>query len=172
MFKPTWLLKSVYHLTIENLKTYNICGLLIDLDNTLVAWNNPFGDEKLHIWLEEMQKNNIKVVIISNNTTKRVSKIAEKLKVPFVANAKKPTKYGIKKAVEKLQLPKENIVMIGDQLFTDILGGYRFGLKTILVKPLIESDLLGTQVSRILERFYMKKYKKKYHLEWRNSIGE
>lgn len=172
MFKPTWLLKSVYHLTVDTLKQKHIKGILIDLDNTIVAWHTPYGSDALKIWLQELQKNQIQVVIVSNNTTKRVEKVANVLNVPFVANAKKPTSMGIKKAYQRLNLPKENVVMIGDQLMTDILGGYRFGMRTILVQPLVDSDLLATKINRMAEKIYMKLYQKKYNLEWRETIDE
>lgn len=172
MFKPNWLLKSVYHLTVDKLNKQNIKGILVDLDNTIVAWNNPYGSEELKLWLEDMKQNNIKVIIVSNNTNTRVEKVANVLNVPFVANAKKPTSIGLKKAYQRLNLPKENVVMIGDQLMTDILGGYRFGIRTILVKPLVDSDLLATKLNRIVEKIYMKIYRKKYNLEWRETIDE
>ncbi|MDN6385682.1 MAG: HAD hydrolase family protein, partial [Alkalibacterium sp.] len=75
-FKPTWMVESIYQITPEQLKSKNIKAVLTDLDNTLIAWNNPEATEETIEWIKTMKQNDIKVVILSNNSRKRVKKVA------------------------------------------------------------------------------------------------
>ena len=66
-FKPTWMIESIYNLTPDELKANGIKAILTDLDNTLIAWNNPSGTRELHQWLQQMAANQIPVIVVSNN---------------------------------------------------------------------------------------------------------
>lgn len=155
-FKPTWTIEALYTLEISDLKKQNIKGVLVDLDNTLVAWNNPDGTPELHQWIEKMKAHDLPVVVVSNNSAKRIDRVVTHLGLTYVSRALKPFTKGLKEAQEKLNLPKENLVLVGDQLMTDIKAANRFGIRSILVKPLVKSDAWNTKFNRTLEKFVKK----------------
>lgn len=97
-FKPTWMVESIYQITPEQLKNAGIKAVLTDLDNTLIAWNNPEATEETIGWIKLMKENDIEVIILSNNTRKRVGKVAGILDLEFVPNALKPFQRGFKKS--------------------------------------------------------------------------
>lgn len=150
-FRPTWMIESVYDLTPQELKENGIKAVLTDLDNTLIAWNNPDGTPELKAWLALMKENNIPVIVVSNNNHQRVKKAVAPLELPFVARALKPFGHGINLAKQKYNLKADEIVLIGDQLMTDIAAANSAKIRSILVKPIIESDAWNTKINRFFE---------------------
>lgn len=169
-FKPDWCLLSAYHITPEQLQEHGIEAVLVDLDNTLIAWNNPEGTPEMKQWLQRLKAADIPVIVVSNNTKKRVSTVANKLGIDYVSDAKKPTKIGLSKALSKLGLPAEKVVIVGDQLLTDILGGYLLGLRTVLVKPIVDHDMLATKLNRKIEYLIKRRLSKTYDLSWQDRL--
>lgn len=135
LFKPTMWIKSVLNIDKELLEQNGIEGLILDLDNTLSMHGNPAAENGVFEWLDEMRSLGIKMCVVSNNTKKRVTPLAAKLGLDFFANGCKPLSIGISKAVKKMDLPKEKIAVVGDQIFTDVMGGNFKRMKTILVEP-------------------------------------
>lgn len=160
MFKPKYFLHSVYDLDFAALKRLGILGIIVDLDNTLLEWDRDTGTERLRQWFESAKAAGIKVILVSNSKKPRVSKIAEPFGIPYIAFAKKPLPFAFRKALHLLNLPKEAIVVIGDQVLTDILGGNMYGFKTILVAPLSQKDGFVTRINRKLERFILRMFVK------------
>lgn len=154
-FKPTWMVNAIYDLTAQQLQQNNIKAVLTDLDNTLIAWNNPDGTPELKAWLMQMQAAKIPVIVVSNNNYDRVKKALATLDLPFIARAKKPLATGVKKALQELDLPSEQVVMVGDQLITDMHAGNVAKVKTILVKPLVNTDAWNTTINRWFEKVIM-----------------
>lgn len=161
-YKPDFMLEAVYQLNHQSLKKHGIRAVMVDLDNTLIAWNNPDGTPELHAWLKEMQENEIKIIVVSNNKQERVAKAVEKFGVDYIWRAMKPFATGINKALAQFNESPENVVMVGDQLMTDIRAAHRAGVKSILVKPLVESDAWNTKFNRWRERRVWKKLVEKY----------
>lgn len=153
---PDEYIASVFDLDLGKLKGLGIEALLIDLDNTLLPRNSLEIPPLLFKWLEQVEDMGFKVCLISNNWPKRVRQVAERLQVPLVARAGKPMKKAFEKGLRKLETPPQKTAIIGDQLFTDILGGRRLSLRTILVKPVSENDLPHTKILRWLERLVLK----------------
>lgn len=151
-YKPDFMLEAVYQLDAESLKKYGIRAVMVDLDNTLLAWNNPDGTPELLNWLEAMKKNNIKIIIVSNNNRKRVARAVDKFGVDYIWRAMKPFALGINKALKKLDEQPECVLMVGDQLMTDIRAAHRAGVRSILVKSLVKSDAWNTKFNRWRER--------------------
>ncbi|TYC50179.1 YqeG family HAD IIIA-type phosphatase [Weissella muntiaci] len=151
-FTPTWMVDAIYKLTPEQLRKHGIKAVLTDLDNTLIAWNNPDGTTELHEWLQAMREADIPVLIVSNNSSKRIARVASPLKLAFVARALKPMTFGLASAVKELNLTKADVVMVGDQLLTDVWAANNYGVRSILVKPLIETDQWNTQINRFFEK--------------------
>lgn len=156
-YMPDFALKAVYDLTAEDLRRYGICAVLVDLDNTLIAWNNPDGTPEMREWLHRMRDADITVIVVSNNTTERVRRAVEKFDIDFVSWAMKPFNYGIKKAMKRYGLKPEETVMVGDQLMTDIRASHRAGIRSILVKPLVRHDSNKTKFNRWRERRVLKR---------------
>ena len=170
-FKPTWMVESIYHITPEQLEKNNIKGVLTDLDNTLIAWNNPEGTQELKDWISLMKENAIPVVIISNNSDKRIKIIADKLQLPYVPRSLKPSHRGYIKAAKQLQLPLDQCLMVGDQLLTDVFGANRTGVKSVWVMPSINSDGWNTRINRFFERKLLKRLlKNDPGMIWRKSL--
>jgi HAD superfamily phosphatase (TIGR01668 family) len=153
---PKYYFDKISDIDLNKLKQKNIDTILLDLDNTLVPWYNSYIDPEIYNWLNNIKVNNFKVCIISNGLSIRVKRISKELGFPFISNAIKPSTRAIVKALKMLNSKPENTVIIGDQIFTDILAGNRLGLTTILVKPLAKVELITTKFIRIIEKKILK----------------
>ena len=155
-YKPTWMLEAIYQITPEQLEKQGVKAILADLDNTLIAWDNPNGTEELRVWLATMAAAKIPVIVVSNNNHDRVAKALTALNLDFNARALKPIPRGINQALTRLNLPQEAVIMVGDQIMTDIKAANSAGVRSVLVKPVIATDSWKTQFNRLLERRIMK----------------
>ena len=151
-FKPTWMIESIYDLQPNELKARGIKVVLTDLDNTLVAWNNPLGTPQLREWLAVMKKAGIPVVVVSNNNHKRVQKAVATFELPFISRALKPFGRGINIAKKQFKVADYELVLVGDQLLTDIAAANHTGIRSILVKPIVETDAWNTRINRGIEK--------------------
>ena len=160
-FYPTCIYKSVESIPYLFMEENNIKLILIDMDNTLIDRNKNYSGE-LEKWVDRMKRSGITICIFSNSIPKKtVNEIAKKLKVKCYLNARKPFRKGFME-IEKIEnVSKENMLMIGDQLFTDIWGGNRFGIKTILVKPISSNEGIHIKMKRPFERYVLKKYEER-----------
>lgn len=161
-YMPTFTVEAVYDLRADALKQEGIKALLVDLDNTLIAWNNPDGTPELRAWLEEMKQADLPVVVVSNNKHSRVKRAVEPFGVDFVSRAMKPFAYGINRVLSRYGFDKSEVIMVGDQLMTDIRASHRAGIRSILVRPLVQSDAWNTKFNRWREGRMLKKIVAKY----------
>lgn len=166
VFLPNQHVKSVFDIRPEELKDKGIKGIITDLDNTLVAWNQKEATEKVIEWFEQMKSHDIKITIVSNNNQERVQFFCEPLSAPFLYSARKPLKKAFKTAARQMGLGKNQVVVIGDQIMTDILGGNLAGLYTILVVPIVQTDGKITRLNRKIERFILRKLHKQGKITW------
>lgn len=173
-FKPTWMIESIYNLSPDELKENGIKAILTDLDNTLIAWNNPSGTRELHQWLQQMKANQIPVIVVSNNNHERVKKAVQRFDLPFIARALKPFKIGLKRVLKKYQLQPDEVVMVGDQMMTDVLVANRMKIRSILIKPLMQTDAWNTRINRLMERKIQTQLEKKenFEIQWRNHLDD
>lgn len=172
-FKPTWTIESIFNITQAEIKRRGIRVILTDLDNTLMAWNNADGDQKLRAWLRTMDQAEIPVVVVSNNNPGRVEKAVRPLGIPYFARSLKPLTRWIRRAQRKYQLGNDEVVLVGDQLITDIWGANRAGIRSVLVKPLVESDNWNTKLNRVVERQIKRLLNRQgYVFDWRHSLDE
>lgn len=162
-FQPTIYQKSIYNINYNKLKKKGIKVLIFDLDNTLALIDEAKCPEKSCRLIKKLQED-FKIYIISNNTNNRIAPYVEKLQVEGIPNAKKPFTKGLKKVL-KAGYQKREMIMIGDQLVTDILSGNSFGIMTAWVDPLGKKDLKITYFNRFLERQILKYYKWRKVLE-------
>ena len=165
-FLPNQHVKSILDIHPKDLQEKGIKGIITDLDNTLVEWDRPNATPRVIEWFEEMKKNQIKVTIVSNNNEKRVKSFSDPLDIPFIFRAKKPLSLAFHRAAKQMNIKKEETVVIGDQLLTDVLGGNRGGFHTILVVPVAQTDGIATKFNRMVERRILNWFRKKGMLQW------
>jgi len=134
-FKPTWMISAINNVTPAQLRAQGIKAVFTDLDNTLIAWDNPDGTPELKQWLHALQDAGIPVVVVSNNSEPRIAKALSSLDLPFVSRALKPLPFGINKARRNLGLRKDEVVMVGDQYITDMWASHVAGVASILEYP-------------------------------------
>lgn len=157
-FYPTYIYERVEDIPYDLIKKENIELIMLDMDNTLIDNNKKINDN-LKKWIKSMKNNNIKLCILSNSPfVDKVKEIATKLNMEYEFNATKPLLKGFKKVIEQNNVKKENILMIGDQIFTDIWGGNRIGVKTILVTPINKTESIVSRVKRPIEKLIIKRY--------------
>lgn len=158
---PKAYFNNVREITTEFLQKNKINALILDVDNTLIDYDKNFEEGTIQ-WVETLKTSGIKLYILSNSNKKqKVKTVAEKLGLEYVYFGKKPLKTGFKKVREKLQEQPENIGVVGDQIFTDVLGGNRCKMFTILVEPINEKDIWITMLKRPIENAIKNKYKTK-----------
>lgn len=151
--QPDLELARATDLQPAQLRELGIEALLLDIDNTLVGWQRTDFTPEVLAWLESMKSAGIRLYIISNTTNlRRLGRVSEILGVPHVSGAMKPARGAYQRALSALGVPPERAAMIGDQLFTDILGANRVGIYSILVPPLHPREFIGTRVTRLIER--------------------
>lgn len=165
-FLPNEHVKTIFDIHPALLRKKGIKGIITDLDNTLVAWDVKDATPEVIQWFEQMKEQDIKVTIISNNKQERVKLFSEPLDTPFVFSARKPLSQAFKSAAKEMKLKKEEIVVIGDQLLTDVLGGNFAGFHTILVVPIVQTDGKITRINRKIERRILSYMNKKGKISW------
>lgn len=158
---PDVYLESIYSIDIKKLnEKKNIKGIILDLDNTIIPWDTKHLDDEVISWIEQVKQNGMKICIVSN-THHNISGIISKLDIPYLYSRYKPWKGPFLRAMKIMNTDKKETAVVGDQIFTDVLGGNYLQLLTILVCPLSQSDSLGTAlITRTLERFIMSKWLK------------
>ena len=152
-FRPTLQAPSLDLISVEQLTRDGIKGLIIDLDNTMTPWNDVEVGPKVAKWFIKVKTAGISACVVSNNSKRqRVAVVAERLDIPFVFGATKPRRRAFRSGMDLLGTGHKDTAVIGDQLFTDILGGNRLGLYTILVTPINDHEFIGTRVMRRMEK--------------------
>lgn len=166
---PDYYFKSIYDIPYDTLYATGIRLILTDLDNTLISYKEKLPDEKLLIWKRSLTEMGFEIIIVSNSRKERVTAFAQALGVSCVKFSTKPLKRGIRKAVRKVAAKsygKDEILLLGDQLMTDVFGGKRCKVRVALIEAVDKkSDTLPTRMNRRLERFFLKRIKKRYPQE-------
>lgn len=163
-FYPALTLDKVQDISVNVLEKKDIKGLILDIDNTLVPPNMKEADENAVKWIENMKAAGFKVCIVSNASKKRVIKFNERLKLNAIHRASKPGTKAFLKAARLLDFKNNNIAVVGDQIFTDIFGGNRAGMFTILVNPIRRKENLFVMFKRLPERLVLSRYTRKKRL--------
>lgn len=155
---PNAYLKKVEDINIELLQKNKLKALILDLDNTLIDYNKNLSDSIIQ-WAKELKGQGVKLYILTNtNDKQKVENVAEKLGIPYESFAKKPFKKGFLKIQKILNIKPENIAVVGEQIFTDIIGGNRCNMYTILVDPICYKDYWYTAWKRPIENKIKNKY--------------
>jgi HAD superfamily phosphatase (TIGR01668 family) len=143
---------SLIDVSLDVLAGSGVRGIVVDLDNTVCEYRRPELAPGVAEWVSAARARGFALVLVSNNFTERVASVGAQLGIPVVPNALKPLPFAFLRALRLLGTPRAATVVIGDQLFTDVLGAKLVGLRTILTKPLVEHDFPLTRVLRFLER--------------------
>ncbi len=141
LFEPNLVLGgSVFDLSPDLLRRHNLKGLILDVDDTLVPLRQAESDPDLAAWMASIKAVGDVWLVSNNVNSSRIKRIATPLEVPYLTSAGKPSRRKLKQALEAMALPPEQVAMVGDRLFTDVLAGNRLGLFTILVDPMPTLD--------------------------------
>ena len=162
VLKPNVYVESICNIDSKKLKKIrNIDGIIVDLDNTLIAWGEENINNEIDEWITDAKNLGLKLCIVSNTRSKRVAKFAEIFQIPYSSNSLKPFNTPFNKALKILNTHNSKTIVIGDQIFTDILGGNLLNLFTILVTPIIKKDSIGTffhrNIEKIIISFWLKR---------------
>ncbi|MGI6703401.1 MAG: YqeG family HAD IIIA-type phosphatase [Clostridia bacterium] len=152
---PDEYVASVFDIDLEGLKKRGIEGLIIDIDNTLVSWETKTADHRILEWFTKLERMGFRICLLSNNTKDRVVKFTEAIRIPAVYRAAKPRKRAFVKAMAAMGKTPSTTAVIGDQVFTDILGAKRLGLYAVLVMPVSGREFFTTRFVRKIERMLL-----------------
>ena len=159
IFAPNYYVQSFKTLNIQRLHDHGIQLLLCDIDNTLVPHGAP-ADERAKKLFARLEKIGFQSCLLSNNQEPRVKMFNQDIQTNYIYNAHKPSTKNYVKAMEKMGTDKENTLFVGDQLFTDVWGAKRAGIRNILVKPIHPKEEIQIVLKRYLERIVLFFYKK------------
>ncbi len=161
---PRLYVKSLLEIPLDELKERGIHSFILDLDNTITEWNRKEVRQDITEWFAKIKARGFKSCILSNNGEERVLAVARDLGIPFLHRAQKPRRRAFTRALSVMGSKAADTAVIGDQIFTDVLGGNRAGLYTILVVPLGKREFLGTKISRCMEFFVLRRLRRKLSL--------
>ena len=163
-FFPDQYLDSAYEIDFEGLYAKGYRGLIFDIDNTLVPHGKPQDERSLRLFAR-LKNLGFQCCFLSNNQRERVESFNRPIKQKFIENAHKPSVKNYNRAMKLMGTDRTNTVFIGDQLFTDIWGAKRAGIRNILVKPIHPKEEIQIVLKRYLEKIVLHFYKKKRKLD-------
>jgi HAD superfamily phosphatase (TIGR01668 family) len=152
MISPDYYLHSVSDIDLDELLSRGVDTLLVDLDNTLLPRDSGAVPDEARDWVRSLSAKGFRVCLVSNNWHQRVSQVADELGIALVAKAVKPLPFAFLRALRLVGSKRSSAAVVGDQMFTDVVGGKLLGMVTVMVLPLSESDLPHTLALRRLER--------------------
>ncbi|GAC1497689.1 MAG: YqeG family HAD IIIA-type phosphatase [Vulcanimicrobiaceae bacterium] len=150
--RPTSFAPRIHDIALETLLLDGIEGIIVDLDNTLVGYRHAAPDQEVAAWVQAATQAGMRVAVVTNNKTQWAQDVAANLGVPCIAEAGKPAPRGFLQALEVLTTRKEATVVVGDQVFTDVLGAKLFGMKVILTEPIVVREQWWMRLLRFFER--------------------
>lgn len=151
-------IKDIYSINYDKLYKQGKRVLLFDLDNTMVSYNEYTASKELKKLINKLKNKGFTIYLFSNSIRgSKVKRVAKDLDIKYNLFSLKPFKYNFKKLIKKNNYKVEEMVIIGDQLFTDILGGNKMNITTILVNQTSKEETIFTKFLRILERIIKKK---------------
>lgn len=159
-FYPDYMYVSVQDIEGDFFKKRNIKYALIDIDNTLVPYTVPLPTEESRKFLARLEEEGVSYCFLSNNNRERAEMFAEALGAKYVSDAKKPMLTGLKKAMKILGADSRHTIVIGDQIFTDVLTGRRAKMMTMLVRPIEDKETAFFKFKRAMEGVVLRNYKK------------
>ena len=160
LLTPDAMFDKFDDITPEFLLSHGISALLIDIDNTLAPYEQPEPDQRIKNYFNSLSSAGIKAALVSNNDEARVELFNRELSLIAFANCGKPKKKMLLIAMQKMGSTTENTAAIGDQLLTDALGAHRLGIPAFIVPPIKDKKNLFFKFKRMLEKPYIRKYRR------------
>ena len=148
---PSFITQSLTDLTPDFLERQGIRLLMLDFDNTRVPYTTNVPTDKMEAWLRRMVLSGITLCVVSNSTKDRVRIFCDRYGIACITHAKKPFSKGIKECLTQFEMAPEQAALVGDQIFTDTLGGNCAGVKTVLVKA-IDNHNFWLKARHVLEK--------------------
>ncbi|MHB9004708.1 MAG: YqeG family HAD IIIA-type phosphatase [Coriobacteriia bacterium] len=155
LLTPDLYVTDVHRIDLDALADAGIDTLLVDLDNTLLPRDTNVVPDALRTWAATLAERGFKVCLVSNNWHDRVHDVAAELGFSLVAKAIKPLPFAFLRALKLMGSRRGTAATVGDQIFTDVLGGNLLGMRSVLVQPLSDTDLPHTLLLRRIERFVL-----------------
>lgn len=153
LLHPFRCVRRVTDLLYQDFLANGVRGVIFDLDNTLVEWSETDAPPDVLTWVAGLRESGIAACIVSNSGRRHhVESAAERMDIPWTMRAKKPLAAGLRRGMSMMGTSPETTAIIGDQLFTDILGGNSLGLRTFLVDPMSKREAVTSRLQRPLER--------------------
>jgi HAD superfamily phosphatase (TIGR01668 family) len=158
-FYPDEYMDSTYAIPFETLYEEGYRGVIFDIDNTLVPHGAP-ADERAKALFARLKELGFDCCLLSNNKEPRVKMFNQDVNVHYIFDAHKPSRKNYEKAMELMGTDKKNTIFVGDQLFTDVWGAKRTGIRNVLVKPIHPKEEIQIVIKRYLEKVVLFFYKR------------
>ena len=155
---PDYYIKNIEHLPLKDFKRKGIEAIVFDIDNTIAPYDVAEPDDWAMGVLDNLKAEGFKICLLSNNNEKRINIFNKKIGAYAFWKAGKPGTKGVKEAMAAMGTTPETTVMVGDQVFTDVLCGHNAGMLSVMTAPLCNRDQLITKVKRPLEKLVMSYY--------------
>ena len=160
---PDYIFSTFSEANADFLLNLGIKGIILDIDNTLEPYEHPLPGDHVKLWLNSLADSGISAAFVSNNCKERVEIFNRDLSLPAFYKAGKPFKKNLVRAMEIMGTDKNNTILMGDQVFTDVWSARNAGIKAILVPPINDKKDVFTKFKRLLEAPIIKKYRRKEH---------
>lgn len=157
MIRPFRIVRTVHAISLDELSAEGIRGIVIDLDNTLIGWKLKEPAPEVAAWVREALDRGFAIAIVSNNERAWVKSVATLLGIiTFVHTALKPLPFGVIRAVKQMRVRRRETVVVGDQLFADVLAAKLLGIRAILTEPIVSREHRAMWPIRALERYMLR----------------
>ena len=158
ILRPTYLFCHVENIPLAWLEEMGVKYLLLDVDNTIASWDSEDIAPSVDAWLRKVLGAGIKVTLLSNSPPGRLKRFARQYGITYSSWALKPLNRSFKAGLKRLDCAdKGQALVVGDQMFTDVLGGNRLGIRTVLLTPRYDKDYIWTKLVRYAEKYFLKK---------------
>ena len=157
---PDYRFKTFDEASADFLDSIGVRGIVLDIDNTLEPYENPKPGEKVIAWFQSLSSAGISFAVVSNNNEDRVKTFCAGIDIAAFSKSGKPGKKKVLAAMEAMGTSKENTILMGDQVFTDVWAAHNAGIRAILVPPINDKRDFFTRFKRLLEKPILKKYDK------------
>lgn len=164
-FYPKAYIASLSQIGPEFFLQKGIKGVILDLDNTLIPWRSGVMEPNMSELLKTYIQAGLKLCVVSNALNRRVESLLLPLGIPGIARAAKPRRKAFVEALQILGTAEKETAVVGDQIFTDIFGGNRLNLYTVLVVPMSKREFIGTKLVRVIEKSVLNRLSKKGVIE-------
>ena len=160
-FVPEYIFENYAQVDADFLLSIGVRGIILDIDNTLEPYENATPGPEVLAWLNSLSEHGIKAAFVSNNDRERVELFNKEISLPAYYKAKKPLKKNLLRAMADLGTSPEETILMGDQIFTDVLCAHNAKIRAILLPPIKDKRDIFTRFKRLFEKPVIKKYEKR-----------